>query len=128
MTSIKPPAGRSGPGSVGSAGGKPDAEAPERVGTGFREKLEGASSTGSAKPASTHDAGAAGSADPIGELAQAVRAGSLSAEQAIERLVERAATAMAHSLSEAQRAELTAVLRAAVQSDPALHDLRDALG
>jgi hypothetical protein len=35
---------------------------------------------------------------------------------------------MARGLSEAQRAELTAVLRAAVESDPALSDLRDALG
>jgi hypothetical protein len=128
MTSIKPPDGRSGPGPVGPAAHKREADAPERVGPGFREKLEGASSAGSAKPTSTHGAGAATSADPVGELAQAVRAGSLSAEQAIERLVERAATAMARNLSEAQRTELTAVLRAALQSDPALRELREALG
>jgi hypothetical protein len=128
MTAIKPPDGRSGPGSVGTAAGKRDAEAPERAGAGFREKLEGASSTGPATPTSAQSAESAGGADPVGELARAVRAGSLSAEQAIEQLLERVATAMARGLSEAQRAELTAVLRAAVESDPALSDRRDALG
>jgi hypothetical protein len=128
MTSIKPPDGRSAPGPVGPAGGKREAEGAERVGPGFREKLENASAAGSAKPTATHGAGPAAGADPVGELAQAVRAGTLSAEQAIERLVERAATTVGRGLSQAQRAELTAVMREAVQSDPALRELRDALG
>jgi hypothetical protein len=66
--------------------------------------------------------------DAISELAQAVRAGSVNAEQAIERLVERAVGGMGRALSAAQRAELTAVLREAVQNDPALRELRDSLG
>lgn len=56
-----------------------------------------------------------------------MRSGALSAEQAIDRLVERTLAGVGAGLSEAQRAELGAVLRSALESDPALSELRDAV-
>jgi uncharacterized protein with von Willebrand factor type A (vWA) domain len=63
-------------------------------------------------------------------LAQAVRSGALTPEQAVDQLVERAmaATGAAGALSQSQQAELRALLLEAVQIDPALRDLRDAIG
>jgi hypothetical protein len=125
MTSIKPPDGRPGV-VIPIDSGSSEPAAPERVGgPSFREVLEQAGAAGQAQAS----AGAAGStaADPIAELANAVRGGALSAEQAIERLVERAVAGIGARLSPAQRAELTAVLRGALESDPALRELREAV-
>jgi hypothetical protein len=125
MTSIKPPDGRAssvppaGPGEAGSA---------ERAGgPSFREALERAGGAGQAEGTAPAAAGTSAAADPVGELARAVRSGALSAEQAIERLVERAVAAVGGKLSAAQRSELSAVLHEALQSDPALRELRDAV-
>jgi hypothetical protein len=125
MTSIKPPDGRpssippAGPGETGS---------PERAGgPSFREALERAGSAGQTEGTARAPAETAAAADPVGELARAVRSGALSAEQAIERLVERAVAAVGGQLSAAQRSELSAVLHEALQSDPALRELRDAV-
>jgi hypothetical protein len=128
MTSIKPPDGRSPAGGIGPATGRnahPATDAPERAGPSFRETLQGPSEA-SAKPAAAPTSGAP-NADVVGELAHAVRTGALSADQAIERLVERVVGGAARGLSEAQRAELATVLREAVNSDPALRELREAL-
>lgn len=131
MSSIKPPDGR--PGSVVPTGqGRPETEAAERAGgPSFREALDQARAAGAAHadPAQASGAAtAAGAADPIAGLASAVRSGALSPEQALEALVERAAGAAGAALSQAQRVELVAVLRHALDHDPALRELRDALG
>jgi hypothetical protein len=65
------------------------------------------------------------SLDAPGALAQAIRAGTISPDQALDRLVERAVAA--GPLSDPQRAELRAILANALQSDPALLELRDSL-
>lgn len=128
MTSIKPPDGR--PATISPTGvGPGEAGGAERAGgPSFREALERA---GGASPAERSDAVAAqtgaAAADPVAELAHAVRSGALSAEQAIERLVERAVGAVGGQLSPAERSELTAVLREALRSDPALRELQDAV-
>jgi hypothetical protein len=124
MTSIKPPDGRSPIGPIGPSSGSREPEAAERTGPSFRETLAGPSPTAAGAAA----AQGAANADPIATLAQAVKAGSVSPDQALEHLVERAVSGMARRLTQAQRAELTEVLREAVQSDPALRQLRDALG
>jgi hypothetical protein len=132
MTAIKPPDGRSGPGSVapGSSGssGATGPDGAER--TTFRDALEQAEGAGKTAAEQTSSAGASqgGTApDAISELARAVRSGALPPDQAVERLVDRALAGVADKLSEAQRLELTAVLRQALENDPALGELRKAI-
>ncbi|MFI5309085.1 MAG: hypothetical protein ACHQ53_17145 [Polyangiales bacterium] len=130
MTSIKPkdtlpPAVTTGTG--GATGGEPAGV--ERSGEGFRDLLGRADKSGHAPAVATSASHAASKIhDPIADLAQAVKSGALSADRALEQLVERAAGSMAGKLSPAQRAELTAVLQTALQSDPALRALRESLG
>ena len=129
MTSIKPPDGRSPASPLGPTAGREAEGAEKTTGPGFRELLEGTRPADAAGTAVTSTTGtAATSADPVGALARAVRAGAISPQQAIEQLVERAASGVGRSLSEAQRAELVTVLREAVQTDPALRELREAIG
>jgi hypothetical protein len=123
MTSIKPPDGKV-PGAGLDSGAPAETEGAERAGqASFRDLVGKASAAG---PAS----GASGSAaaDPIAELAQAIRSGAITREQAIDQLVERTVASMSRTLTQAQRDELTAVLRQALESDPALLSLRAALG
>lgn len=128
MSPIKPPDGR-----IPGAGSTPPA--PEGTGGvgrsgGFEAALERAERTaaaGAAQAAGVQQAASAGAADPIAELARAVRGGAISKEQALEQLIERAAGGVQAVLSPAQRTELIAVLRSALQTDPALSALRDAL-
>src|SRR5262249_30048665 len=128
IMTIKPPERRPPTGPISSTPGKAGADAPERAGTTFRDKLD-STATGAAAQANPVAAPAtAGAADSISELAAAVRAGTVSADQAIERLVERSVGSVARGLSLAQREELAQVLRDAVQNDPALRELREALG
>jgi hypothetical protein len=127
MTSIKPPdpraAERLGSSIHGEAGQAPQPSG-TTSGTTFREARQGSQPTQvSTRP---EPAGPTPSADAAGALAQAIRAGTMSPEQALDRLVERAVAT--RSLSEPQRIELRAVLVEALQSDPALRELRDALG
>ena len=138
MSSIKPPDGRV-PGaaspSSGLAPSTPSAE--QRSGVAFDEALAAAERARAAAPQAPVQQTAAGGAaqaaarardiDPIAELAQAVRSGAVSTEQALDRLVERIADGTGRHLSATQRAELGVVLRAALQTDPALSALRDAL-
>jgi hypothetical protein len=128
MSSIKPPDGRSSPIATGTADGSSEPGAAERAGgPSFREALDQAGGAERSQGVSAGATAGAATADPISELAQAVRAGALSPEQAIERLVDRAVSAVGSQLSQAERAELGAVLRSALQSDPALSELRDAV-
>ena len=130
MSGIKPPDGR--PSSIAPTDpGASDASAPERAGgASFRQALDAARGASGAQPAAAGgaaDAAAAASADPIAQLASAVRNGAVSPEQAIETLLDRAVGGVSARLSQAQRVELTAVLRQALDHDPALRELRDAL-
>ena len=131
MSAIKPPDGR--PASVAPTDpGSTEAGAAERAGgASFRQALDEARAASSAQPATPAQgasgaAGAAG-ADPIAQLASAVRNGAVTPEQAIESLLDRAVGGVSARLSQAQRVELTAVLRQALDNDPALRELRDAL-
>ncbi|MGD8859193.1 MAG: hypothetical protein PVI30_04220 [Myxococcales bacterium] len=117
MTSIKPPDGRS-PVS-GTPGDGPRAEGPTG-GPSFRE----VAATDAQEV--TQDAAGAVGADPVAQLAEAVRSGQLSPDQAIDQLVERTAAQLGDRLDAGRRAELTAVLRDAIDSDPVLAELRDA--
>jgi hypothetical protein len=107
------------------------AQAPEAAkpvgGVSFRDQLAGTVELGSAQPVATHAAELAAGADPIAQLAQSVRSGALSPDAALQSLVDRAVGEVASSLSPAQRAELTGVLRAALETDPTLRELRSAL-
>lgn len=136
MTSIKPPLppvvpldpaqGSSGVDSAESTAGAERAAAPASVGAeraGAGAPAPGPGGVGGAAPAG--QAGPAPQADPIAELAAAITRGELSAAQAMDRLVDRALAGVSAHLDGAQRAELAAVLRAALDGDPAV---RDALG
>jgi hypothetical protein len=123
MTTIKPPDGRNPADRLGSTGATP--HAPVGEGPSFREVLGPASSEGAT---STEVGAAASSATDPAALAQAVRAGALTPDQALDRLVERAVAGAGGGLSAAQQGELRSVLREALQADPALRELRDALG
>jgi hypothetical protein len=142
MSPIKPPDGKV-PGAASPTSGPapttPNTE--QRAGVAFDDALSAAERARAAAPqsagptavqqsaASTQTQGIAraGGNDPIAELAHAVRTGALSPEQALERLVDRIADGTGKHLSVAQRAELGVLLRSALQTDPALIALRDAL-
>ncbi|AKF10670.1 hypothetical protein DB32_007819 [Sandaracinus amylolyticus] len=80
----------------------------------FRAELEKAGATGGPSAAS------GARTDALKALAEEVRSGRIDASQAIDRLVERALGGMAASLPPARRAELEAMLRAALEEDPTL--------
>jgi hypothetical protein len=120
MTSIKPPLPPVVPG-AGPLDPAVDAAAVESV----ESATSASSAAGAAGPQAVSGVGATGQADPIAELAGAIARGELSAEQAMDRLVDRALADVSAHLDGAQRAELASVLRAALDGDPAV---RDALG
>jgi hypothetical protein len=125
MTSIKPPGGRVPAAGVDSGAAPGKAEEAERADqASFREQVSGPS--GSSAPAAASIAGTT-AADPIAQLAQAIRSGTVTREQALEQLVERAVSGLSKTLTKAQRDELTSVLRQALESDPALLELQTAL-
>jgi hypothetical protein len=120
MTSIKPPL----PPVVPGAG--PLDSVGQAEGAAGVESVESTTSASAGRGASAvSGVGAAGQTDPIAELASAIARGELSAEQAMDRLVDRALANVSVHLDGAQRAELAGVLRAALDGDPAV---RDALG
>jgi hypothetical protein len=132
MSAIKPPDGKPGTGPLtgsGGATGTAGGAAAERAGASFRDALEQAGAAGkpAGQPAADSAAGV-GRADALAELAQAVRSGALLPEQAVAQLLDRAVAGIGSKLSEAQRLELTAVLREALENDPALAELRKAIG
>lgn len=65
--------------------------------------------------------------DAIGRIAQALGDGSLTVEQAMERLVDHALTGLDGRLTTTERTELLALLRDALADDPALGALRESL-
>ena len=99
---------------IRKVGGTP-AAAPESTGTdasSFRATLDAA-------------AGASGAAPTTNDVASSIRAGSLSAQQAIEVLVERALNApAARGLTDAGRADLARHLRNALAEDPTLRAMQ----
>jgi len=127
MSSIKPPGGAPLPIQPSTTPAGDAGAAEQAAGPSFRQALDSAAGTGQVQQPAAAAPGSV-TADPIAELAQAVRAGALSREQALERLVERAVSGVGAELTQTQRAELSAVLREALQNDPALRELTDALG
>jgi hypothetical protein len=116
MTSIKPP-------QTGLSGPNPLAENTGTSSTGessFKQALEQAGHTGQTGPVAT-----AGGADPIANLAQQVQGGRMQMDQAVEMLLQQTLERAGTHLSSAQKAELSTLLREALQSDPTLLALRD---
>jgi hypothetical protein len=110
MTSIKPPQSPSaGPIEPGAA--LPEAGPPRSTG----------SATG---PAGVTPGQASAPSDPIAALAADVQAGRIGMNDAVEQLVERTVARMGARLSAEERAELGAMLREALESDPVLSSLR----
>lgn len=122
MSSIKPPDGRF-PASPTGPSGEGEVTGAQGSGEAFREALDAARPADAAATGAAAQSAAAAGGDAIAALAQALRAGTITSEQAIEQLVQRAIAGMARDLSEAQRGELAVVLREALQSDPALREL-----
>jgi len=122
MTSIKPPDSRSAE-RLGSSTPGETGHANDATGPSFREVLQ--SSTPAQATARPEAAGPTAGADSPSALAQAIRRGTISADQALDQLVERAVGAS--PLTTPQRAELRAILAEALQSDPALRELRDSI-
>ncbi|UJR85924.1 hypothetical protein [Sandaracinus amylolyticus] len=108
-SAIKPPGTGPTSGAPTDVGGATSAEGASDA---FRAELEKA---GGAKSAAT-----GARADALKALAEEVRSGRIDASQAIDRLVERAMGGAAASLPPARRAELEAMLRAALEEDPTL--------
>ncbi|MBX3275114.1 MAG: hypothetical protein KF729_32920 [Sandaracinaceae bacterium] len=109
-TPIKPPGAT--PGTSDAAGVEPTGEESgvERAGGSFRAALDDARAVGT--PAAS-----------VGPLEAELRAGRITPEAAIERLVDRA-LASASGLPESRRAALEAQLRDALAADPTLIALR----
>ena len=59
------------------------------------------------------------------DLARAVESGELTMGQAVERLVEGTIGSLPRQLTELERAELSQLLRAALENDPTLSGLQD---
>lgn len=99
---------------IRKVGGTP-APAPESTGTdgaSFRATLDAAAS-------------ASGSVATTNDIASSIRAGTLSAQQAIEALVERALNApAARGLTDVGRADLARHLRSALAEDPTLRAMQ----
>jgi hypothetical protein len=119
MSSIKPPSGKSpGMPTTTEVGGASRTGAAQVPSDAFKKALDepGAVSSASAARAAPK-AGVAG-------IAQELRAGHISGEVAVQKLVDRAlAKADSAGLSPAKRTELEAVLRDALASDPTLSQL-----
>jgi anti-sigma28 factor (negative regulator of flagellin synthesis) len=127
MTSIKPPdtglpATTTAPAESSPAGAT--REARESQAASFQQAVRDAQA-GQAN-AGVAAAGQA-AADPIAALSRQIQAGTLSVDQAVERLIERAGQGVARHLGERERSELTALLRSALANDPTLAALRDDL-
>lgn len=119
-TPIKPPGG--------SPEGAPEsAEAPDESGSDvgeLRDMVEGAEASGSVSGrGGVTESAATQASSPVDALRADVASGRLDADEAIERLVQRA-LAGAPGLDEPQRAALEAQLREALAEDPTLVALR----
>jgi hypothetical protein len=124
MTAIKPPVFPAPTATdVASGAVSPSSVQAEKPGeSAFSQPLGRAAQAGVEAPQAT-DAAAG-----VDALVRDLQAGRVTAEQALDRLVERAAASLDHGLSPEERADLVSVLRAALASDPTLAMLRDSLG
>lgn len=110
------PIQRKGP---GGATGVTEGKAPEGAGAAFRAAVEGARG-GGAEGAHRSE---------IAAIASEVRAGTLDAAGAVERLVQRALeSSTAAGLPPAQKERLAELLRAQLAEDPTLQALQRDLG
>lgn len=98
-------------------------------GTGAAGAITGAGEGATGAGATTGASGAAGATvtDPIAALARAIGDGSLTVEQAIDVLIDRAAGQAPVRLTDAERGELVTLLRGALADDPALRSLRESV-
>lgn len=124
MTSIKPPSsGTTGPHAIperaDAAGGSLQADRAES--SAFQQSLAEANRANQAQQVGS---AAPSSADPVGALAKAVESGSISLDQAVERLVDATLERAGRHLTGPERAELTELLRSALENDPTLAGLR----
>lgn len=127
MTSIKPPSsGTSGPQAIperaDAAGGSPETDRAES--SAFQQSLAEANRANQAQHAGSGAAAPVNNGDPVGALAQAVESGSITLDQAVERLVDVTLERAGRHLTGPERAELTELLRSALESDPTLAGLR----
>ena len=127
MTSIKPPSsGTSGPQAIperaDAAGGSPQTDRTES--SAFQQSLAEANRANQAQQAGSAAAAAANNGDPVGALAKAVESGSITLDQAVERLVDVTLERAGKHLTGPERAELTELLRSALENDPTLAGLR----
>jgi hypothetical protein len=121
MTSIKPPsAGPSGPHALPERADATGGSLP----TDRTESSSFQQSLAEANQAHQVSGPAATGADSVGALARAVESGSVSLDQAVERLVDQTLERAGKHLTGPQRAELTELLRAALENDPTLAALR----
>jgi hypothetical protein len=107
------PIQRKGPNATGAVG---ENKAPEGAGAAFRAAVADAGKT-------------AGAAGDVASIANEIKAGTLSASDAVERLVQRALSSGAASmLPPAQKERLAELLRAQLAEDPTLQALQRDLG
>ena len=136
MTSIKPTFGpvTTLPHTVGGADSSPTSalggpESLERTsdvqGTGDLNSV--AQGHGAASNSATGATGQIGGSQQVTlvDLARAVESGELTMGQAVEKLVEGTIGSLPRQLTELERAELSQLLRAALENDPTLSGLQD---
>jgi hypothetical protein len=125
MTSIKPP-------TPGSTGPHPLSEAANSAGSAksssestFERALH--QSGQAAQTSAVGSVATPAGADPVAALVREVEAGRLSMDHAVERLVSQTLASVGAHLNDAQRTELSGLLRQALTSDPTLLALRGAV-
>lgn len=88
---------------------------------------EVASDPSAQAPQATSPTSETGATDALSEIARALADGAVNSEEAVTQLIERAVASVAQHLDPAARADLTLMLREAIENDPALSALRDEL-
>jgi hypothetical protein len=127
MTSIKPPSsGLTGPHAL------PDtSDATSTVGSSgaasspFQTSLDRARTPALAHTGATASSGSVtgAGADPVAQLAHAIDSGSVTLDEAVEQLLGHTLARAGKQLSAPQLAELSGMLREALQNDPTLSDM-----
>jgi hypothetical protein len=117
MTSIKPPDG-----ATGSTGLPTSVAGAEPGGT------TGATVEVANQPVTGQASAPAPGGDALAGVVHALQAGQITPEQAVSQLVEHALSSVGGALGEAQRAELSEMMRSALANDPTLLALQGELG